>query len=405
MIRPYLQLLGSEPPILLFGVLCAFLSSPGQTFFIALFVGSFGESVSLSAAQLGSLYLAATLGAASLLPYIGHWIDRIDLRLYSGLVAAALALACFSASAATGPASLFVALLLLRLTGQGLMTHIEVTSVARYFGTRRGTALALTAMGFPLAEAITPALVVLAIGAYGWRTAYATTGTFVLLLALPALIWLISDKRGFSRRPTLQPGLSRPRALDGMRLLVRSRYFWLALPILLFLPLTSTALIFHIEIIGAMKGWSRDLLASAFAGYAAGHAAGLLVSGQLVDRITARLLVPLMNVPLFAGIAILGLFDHAIALFLFLSLLGLSTGAGKTTAGAVWAEVYGVERLGSIRSFAAMLMVAATAGGPAALGLLLDADASIGALTLGLGGIAMAASLLALTGLKPKRSE
>lgn len=102
MIRPYLQLLGSEPPILLFGVLCAFLSSPGQTFFIALFVGSFGESVSLSAAQLGSLYLAATLGAASLLPYIGHWIDRIDLRLYSGLVAAALALACFSAQRPRG---------------------------------------------------------------------------------------------------------------------------------------------------------------------------------------------------------------------------------------------------------------------------------------------------------------
>jgi predicted MFS family arabinose efflux permease len=297
-----------------------------------------------------------------------------------------------------GPVSLFVAFLILRLTGQGLMTHIEVTSVARYFGRRRGTALALTAMGLPLAEAVTPALAVAMIAAYGWRTAYAAVGLFVLAVALPGLLRLIWASPAFNAPPRRSPHEGSPRALDGLRIVLRSRYFWWVLPILLFLPFASTALIFHIESIGAAKGWTRHLVASGFVAFAAAHAIGLLLSGPLVDRITAPLMMPLMNVPLVIGIAILGLADHPIGLFLFLALLGLSAGAAKTAGGAVWAEVYGVASLGSIRSFAAMLMVAGTAAGPATLGLLLDAGISMAALALGIAASGLAGSVLALTG-------
>lgn len=398
MIRPYLQLLREDRAILLFGLICAFLSAPGQTFFIALFVSSFGESASLSASLLGSIYLAATLGSASLLPYLGHWIDRIDLKLYTSLAVAGLALACFAASLVAGPVSLFVAFLLLRLTGQGLMTHIESTSIARYFGRRRGTALALTAIGLPLAEAITPILAVAMIAAYGWRISYAVIGLVLVLVAVPVLLRLISAEPAFSRPPQLLPDQRAPRPLDGLRIVMRSRYFWFVLPALLFLPFASTALIFHIETIGAIKGWSRDLVATAFAAFAAGHAAGLLLSGPMVDRLTARLMLPLINGPLVVGIVILGLFEQASALVLFLGLLGLSAGAVKTAVGAIWAEVYGVATLGSVRSFAAMLMVAGTAAGPAMLGLMLDAGISVGAMALGLAVIGIAGSLLALAG-------
>lgn len=66
----------------------------------------------------------------------------------------------------------------------------------------------------------------------------------------------------------------------------------------------------------------------------------------------------------------------------------------QTTMAAVWAEVFGVARLGTIRSFAVMLMVAGTAAGPAGLGLMLDAGLPVGAISTVLCGYGLLASLL-----------
>lgn len=404
----HVQLLRAEPRILAFGALCALLSSPGQTFFIALFVGSFAAASGLNAGQLGALYLAATLGSASLLPVLGHWIDRIDLRLYAALVLAGLSVACVVATQVTGPASLLVAFLLLRLFGQGLMTHLEVTSVARYFASRRGLALSLTGMGFPLAIGFMPLIAVAAIEALGWRLSYAVTGALLAGVALPFLLWLIRDKADFARPPARARGMAPPRVLDGLRIVARTRYFWLALPILLYLPFTSTALTFHIEALGLARGWPREMVAAAFSAFAIGHVAGLVLAGFVVDRLTARVMLPLMNVPIFLGIAAIGLSGHPLALFGFMASLGAASGLTQTTGGAVWAEVYGVARLGTIRSFATMLMVAGTAAGPAVLGLGLDAGMSVGAIAtafLLLGGAATVLAALGVSVAVPREAE
>ena len=398
MLRRHFRLLRSEPRILSFGALCAFLSTPGQTFFIALFVGSFGASAGLNAGQLGALYLVATLASASLLPFAGHWIDRIDLRLYVSLVVAALALACFSAALAAGPFGLLLAFLLLRLTGQGLMMHVDVTSIARYFGANRGLALSLTAMGFPLAIGIAPPLTVHLIEVLGWRLTYGAIGVGVLIGAIPVLLWLIWTNGAFYRPPAATDEQTPPRAWDGLRIVGRTRYFWLALPILLYMPFASTALTFHVEAVGLARGWSRELVATAFSGFAIGHLAGLFLSGFIVDRLTARVMLPLMNLPLFLGLSVLALLTHPIALFVFLGCLGLSSGLVQTSVGAVWAEVYGIARLGTIRSFATMLMVAGTAAGPAMLGYGLDTGFTVPVICLLLLGYGLIASILAVFG-------
>lgn len=396
MIRSYSALLRNERRVLLFGVGCAFLSSPGQTYFISLFVAVVASTLGLGAAQLGSLYLLATLGAAGLLPLAGHWIDRLDLRRYILLVTLGLAVACGVMAAATGPVGLFFGFLLLRLTGQGLMTHVAAASVARYFEQYRGRALSIVAMGFPLAEGSLPAVVVVSIGALGWRETYILAGLVVLLVAAPVLVRLIWNRPRFIQPPGWKRPGRPPRALDGMKVVVTTRFFWFALPILLFLPFASTALIFHIQPITAAKGWPSELVALGFTCYALGHVAGLLLSGGLVDRLGARIMVALMNLPMMAGIAILGLVDREPALLVFLALVGASSGLVHTTGSAVWAEVYGTAQLGTIRSFAVMLMVGGTALGPVALGFLLDGGTPIGRICVYLAAAGLAAALLAV---------
>jgi MFS family permease len=390
-----LELLRAESRTLLFGVVCIFFSSPGQTFFIAVFVASFGAGAGLEASELGVLYLAGTLGAAAALPALGHWIDRIDLRLYTGLTVSGLAIACLSASLVVGPVSLLVAFFLLRLFGQGLMIHVAVTSISRHFSARRGVALSWTAMGMPVATALTPPLAVLAISLLGWRLSYAGVGALVLVVALPVLIGLIAGRPDFASPPARRAGSQPPRLAEGLLIVARTRYFWLSLPVLLFMPFASTALIFHIEFLGLAKGWSRDLVAAGFSGFALGHAGALVLAGIAVDRLSARMMVPLMNIPFFASIAILALFAAPPALFAFLTLLGGALGLVQTTMGAVWAEVYGTRNVGTIRSLAGVVIAVGSAVGPAVLGLAFDFGLAVETTCWALLAIGLAATIAA----------
>lgn len=399
MIRSYVALVRNDWRPLAFGIVCAFLSSPGQTFFISLFIGAVATDMGLGATELGLLYMVGTIGAASLLPLTGHWIDRLDLRLYTMLVMAGLAAACGAMAMASGPVGLIAALLLLRLTGQGLTTHIAVTSIARYFHRRRGRALSLVAMGFPLSQGVLPTAAVMAGATDDWRRSYAIIGIGVLLVAAPALLWLIRSFPAFTRPTDIGGGVP-SRVLDGLRLVTRSRFFWFALPLLLYMPFSSTALVFHIQVIAAAKGWSHELVALGFAAYAISHASTLLLLGGLIDRFGATTMLPLMIIPMLFGLAALGLLAAPPVMLLFLGLMGMSSALAQTTVTAVWAEIYGVGRLGTIRSFATMLMVVGTALGPVAIGALLDSGVSVAAVCGALIAFGLSAALLARIGVR-----
>jgi MFS-type transporter involved in bile tolerance (Atg22 family) len=119
----YRNFLVANRGILSFGILLTFSSSFGQTFLISLFVPYLLNEFSLSHAQFGNLYSAATLLAAAFLPVLGSWIDRTHLRDYSIAVAVGLAFSCLLVYLSTSVPVLFVALLALRLAGQGLLSH------------------------------------------------------------------------------------------------------------------------------------------------------------------------------------------------------------------------------------------------------------------------------------------
>ena len=399
MIRSYATLVRGDWRPLAFGLLCAFLSSPGQTFFISLFISRMAIDLGSGATELGSLYMVGTIGAAGLLPLTGHWIDRLDLRLYTILVMAGLAVSCGVMSLASGPASIIIGFLLLRLTGQGLTTHVAVTSIARYFHRQRGRALSLIAMGFPLSQGILPSAVVLVRATDDWRRSYGLIGLGVLFIALPVLMILIRSLPTFTRPTDIGSGTRSP-VLDGLRIVARSRFFWFALPLLLYMPFASTALVFHVQAIASAKGWSHEIVALGFVAYAVSHASTLLLLGGLVDRFGARTLLPVMIFPMLFGLAALGMSNQPGAMLLFLGLMGVSSGLAQATVTAVWAEVYGVTRLGTIRSFATTLMVVGTALGPVAVGALLDSSATVGAICGTLIAYGFSSAVLAKIGMK-----
>jgi len=387
--RAYAGFVVHHRRLLAFGVFTAVLSGFGQTFYIGLFNGELRAAFALSHGELGLAYGAATLGSAMVVAYAGRLYDRADLRLYLGAAAILLALGCVLLAGARGLTGLVLALLLLRLGGQGLMGHIAMTTMARRFHAGRGKAVSVAGLGFPLAEAAFPAAAVAALTLLPWRGLWAVSAAVVLALCLPLLLWLLRGERAGEEPIAHQHDRGRDWTLREVR---RDWRFPLLAPATLAAPFVVTVAFFHQVPMAHAKGWSMELVASGLSLFAVGHVSGLLGGGLLVDRWSAaRVFVPAL-LPMVASMAALAALDVWWAALLWPGLLGLGLGLSAAAVSALLAELYGITHLGAIRALLHSLMIASTAVGPPLLGWLLDLGIGTEALALGIGvGIAAAA--------------
>jgi len=97
----------------------------------------------------------------------------------------------------------------------------------------------------------------------------------------------------------------------------------------------------------------------------------------LVDKFTSKKVFPLLNVPLLLSLIVLATFDHPYTAFVFMGLMGISNGLTNVLMVSFWAEIYGVNYLGSIKALTGSLMVFSTALATAVFGILIDLGYSI----------------------------
>lgn len=366
-----------HPRRLALGFLLTFFASYGQTYFIAVFGGQLRETFSLGVAGFGAVYSAATLSSGLLILYLGGLIDRLALPLYVGSATVVLALAALmlGAPASASPLYLFAALLLLRLCGQGLLSHASATTMAREFTRDRGKALTFTALGHAGGEAVFPIAAVALMALAGWRGVWLAIAASLLFLALPLFLWLARHRHSpLAQRPA---GESQDLPQDGVDWtrseVLRDPVFYLLAPAVMTPPVLNTGIFFHQVPLVEAKGWPLSLFAGAFTIYALATVIAILYGGRQVDRIGAGGVLRFALLPLALGLALLALTDDAWGAYVFMALSGLSTGIFFTSSTAIWAETYGTGHLGAIRALASSMMVFATAAAPALFGWLLEA--------------------------------
>lgn len=371
--------------LLIFGFLMAFASSFGQTYFISLFSAEFREAFDLTHGGFGALYSAATLTSGLLLLWAGGLIDRVDLRLFGGLVLVGIAGACALAAGTGGPVMLVVVLFCLRFFGQGLASHTAVTAVARYADPRvRGRSVSLAALGFPVGEAIWPAVAVWLIAVIGWRWTYGAAALMALAVYLPVALLLLATH---GRRHADHVGRAGEDGDGGMRQwtrgeVVRDPTFLWSLTAVLAPSFIVTGILFHQVDLTETKGWDLSAFAAGYFGYAACQIAVALVTGPTIDRIGARRVARVYLAPLVLGLVVLATFDTVWAGLFFLAMCGATSGASSTLLGTLWAEIYGVRHLGAIRALVTACSVVSSALSPALMGWALDAAISIEAIAL-----------------------
>ena len=397
--------------LLVYGMLMTFWSSPGQTYLISLFGGEIREAFSLTHGQFGSIYSTGTLLSAFVLMWTGRFVDRMSLRTLSLAVVSALALGCAWMSASGNVAMLIAGIFILRQTGQGLMTLISATTMVRYFERIKGRASAISHLGFSLAEAILPVVVVAAIAFYGWRQTWILLAAALVLL-LPVLTLLL---RGHHHRHA--------RYLDGLEAEERSAgrsggklswsrrevlcdlRFYLYMPAQLCPSFFFTGFFFHQIYIVETKGWDLAGWAAMFSSYALASLLTTVASGPLVDRLGAVRHAPWFCLPLGIGLFLLSSGDHVLIAPAFLILTGITSGWNPTVVGPFWADMYGTRHLASIKAMGTALMVLSSALSPFVLGWLFDKGFDLDHVALVSSAVILGCAVLAHLALSKTRRE
>ena len=362
--------------LLFFGFLIAFSSGFGQTFFISLFSNDFRATFNLSNTEFGSIYSIATVLSAITIIWAGKLIDTVNLKKYTLTIVFGMAIACLMASLAFNIFFLFLTIYFLRLFGQGLMGHTSRTTIARYFNTNRGKALAISGFGFYIGEMIYPIIIVFLILTIGWRLTWFSSSIFVFVILGLSFYFLLRNDN-FKIEKNLNSNTEFQQVSWRRRDVLKDTKFYIYLPLSLLMSFTVTGFLFHQVFIADIKSWTMMNLAQSFIFFAVSGLIGSIFSGLLVDKFTGRKLIPFHLIPMALILVSLLFSNHVYILYLYMAGLGFSNGFTENISNSLWAEMYGVNNLGSIKALLTFFGVLASASSPFLYGILLDQTNSI----------------------------
>jgi len=397
-----LRLIRSEWQLLLFGFMMTFWSSPGQTFLISLFSGEIRAELALSDGEFAGIYSLATLSSAIVVIWSGSLVDRVDLKKLSLAIVLGLAVGCGMMSLSDSVLTLLISLFVLRQLGQGLMFIISSTAMVRYLDEHKGKASALASMGYAVAEAVMPGLLVALLLWVGWRQSWQIAALLLVVFMVPAILYLLRDHR--QRHDNYLVQLANDEA-DAERVyrrrqwsraeVIRDPWFYLFAPGLMSQPLMFTGFIFHQVHLVESKAWPLIGWASMFSLYALVSVATKLICGPLIDRYGAIKMIPIIALPMGVGLIILAFAESLFWGGVFLVLTGITVGFQSTVVAPFWAEMYGNKHLGAIKSLGAAAMVFCTALSPIVIGWQIDLGVSMESLAMVSSGYVFLTSALA----------
>ncbi len=353
------------------GFLLTFFSSFGQTFFIGLSGEELRAKFDLTDGEFGGIYMIATICSALTLPILGRTLDHMPGWKVARFVIPALACACVLVAFAPNLIVLVAAIYLLRLFGQGMLTHTAYTEIGRWFVATRGRATSLIVPGHQLGEAFLPiAFTALAV-TLGWQAGWVIGAGLLLAVALPMIVALWRVER-VPQNSDPEINAERLGADKTVAQVAADPCFYALLIGVLAPPFIGTTIFFHQDYLIELRGYSALAFAAAFPIMAVTTVVFSLVSGQLIDRFGAIRLLPFYLIPLAMASLTVGVLTPVWGIYAFMFLVGVSYGFTAPLVGALWPEVYGVRNLGSVRAITVAAMVAATAIGPGLTGLLID---------------------------------
>lgn len=374
-------------------------SSPGQTYMVSAFHGSWTAELGLSKTELGSWYAGGSVAASLCLVAVGRLSDRRGPRFTLALVALALAAGCGVMSLAAGGLSLALGFFLIRLFGQGSMGLVSGHAVALAFDKGLGKAEGLRVSAISVAVGLAPSLAVWLIDVVGWRMAYLVLGATVVAAVVPASRLLPrphpagardaapggdADPPSSEGEPDVDrasdhegdpghAGLSERERGHSLSEALRTRNYALIGAAIVLHAAGVTAVHFHSQpLFGALGLDGPVAAARGMSVFAACMLAASLSGGWFVDRSRTGVPFAVSSTAMGASLLLLDGRFGARGAFAGMALLGLAQGLAGVAIVPSVASCFGRLHFGAVRGSLATLTVAGASLGPIVLGYAAD---------------------------------
>jgi OFA family oxalate/formate antiporter-like MFS transporter len=373
------------------------MSIPGQTMGVSVFTDHLIHVTGLTRLELANTYLVGTLASSLLLPRGGVYLDRHGART-TGIVA------CLTVAATLGvltqldgissalmrglglhhtemiaAALLTLGFMMLRFSGQGMLTMSARTMMAKWFERRRGLASGISGVFVSGGFAIAPLILQFLIDLGGWRGAWwmlaglvgiGMSGViFVFFREDPEECGLRMD--GASRVDANETSGAQTDRADEKSFTreeaIRTARFWYVTLTLSLQAMVFTGVTFHIVDLGIDTGIGGREAIKLFIPIAVVSTTTGMLSGWAADRVPVRALV-LISIAL-QTIAYVGAGRLGQTPYLWMMILGWGGAGGlyATLLNVAMPNFFGRTHLGAISSIQMSSMVAASAMGPAFL--------------------------------------
>jgi MFS family permease len=387
-----------------FAAITGAMTGPGQTIGVSVFIDHFIDDLGISRSEVSTAYLVGTLGAALVLPLIGNRIDRIGVRRAMTMIAIAFGIALVGMAGVNGLIALMVGFFAIRLFGQGSLTLASTLAVTHWFDRKRGLALGIAATVMSILMSLVPVFLNVVIEAYSWRTAWIVAAVLVWVIVIPIAQWGLIDRPSDVGQypdgvaPIADGGSSvviAPSATRGEA--IRTSRFWIVVISSATVGLLSTALNFHqISMLGD-AGLSATEAAAMFLPQVIGAAIAGVFFGYLADRLTGRILIPMVMGILAVSLLLTLVLAPGTAVILYAISLGAAGGSSRTVTSTLLPRWFGVGHIGAIQGTATLVGVASTALGPVMFSIARDVTGSYGVAAAWFALLPIAVAIVATT--------
>ncbi len=379
---PTIQFILANKKFLTFGLLLTLFSTFGQTSFLSIFTPYLQQNFDLTSGGIGLIYSLATLTSALAISQTGQWIDRVSLNKFTLYVLVLFIIACLCMAISSSLIVLALGYFLLRYTCQGLMSHTSMVSIARYFDEKRGRALSIAALGYPIGDACLPFAVSMILQLCSVKATWWLLSAFAIFAIFPLLLYLLKDHH--IRHQNYLATTDKAKHVLGptpIQILHDWKFYCITIGILA--PgFINTGIFFQHSWLIQAKNWPQYVFAASLTNYAIGNVCGSFLSGWMIDRLKSVRIISFYLSPMLLALLLLLYAKSLWSIYLFMIGIGLSQGSSSVIVGAVWAELYGSKYLGTIRSWVSSLKVLCTAVSPALFGYFLDRGTSFGAILI-----------------------
>ncbi|OUS36694.1 MFS transporter [Rhodobacterales bacterium 56_14_T64] len=385
------------------GMMLTFLSSFGQTYFISIFAGEIREVFQISHGQWGGIYAVGTTASAAVMIWAGGLTDHFRVRSLGVVFLVLLATACLFM--ALNPVWWLLPLIIfcLRLTGQGMTTHIALVAMSRWFIVTRGKALSVASLGFALGQALLPLAFVALMAIYDWRLLWGVAA-LLSVSGVPILLMLLREERTPQSMAQSDQSLGMQARHWTRNQTFRHPLFWFMVPALLGPGAFNTAFFFHQVHFAEIKLMTHVELVTMFPFYILISIVAMALTGWALDKVGTARLIPWFQLPMIAAFVTFAYASGYSAMLLGFIFLAATTGANSILPNAFWAEFFGTRHLGSIKAMAAAVMVLGSAIGPGITGLGIDLGIGIETQYIWVSGYFVFATVMMAVGVARYRS-